>query len=267
MKRVLLILLILITTIGATGFWYWHEREIDNLKMPDSYNAILNRGYVIAGVKTDTKPFGYINENGEIVGLDIDLAKIIAESIFRDSSKVKLVSVTPSNRLIKLTTGEVDFVVATLTVTPSRMDLVDFTHSYFIAGQTVMVPTKSKVTTLTDLANQNIGVIFGTTAEKNLRILLPTAKVFGYKNYQDAYEALKEGTIQAITADDTILRNYTLNDKTVKILNKRYSKEPYAIAVRKGKENKALLEKINFTLKSIITINKINRLYSKWGLL
>lgn len=266
MKRVLLILLIIISIIGTIGFWIWHEKEINTLKMPDTYDTILNRGYVIAGVKTDTKPFGYKNEKDEIIGLDIDIAKIIAKAIFRDESKIQFVSVTPSDRLIKLTTGEVDFVIATLTVTPSRMDLVDFTHSYFIAGQTVMIPAKSKVATLTDLANSNIGVIFGTTAEKNLRILLPTAKVFGYKTYQDAYNSLKEGTIQAITGDDTILRNYTLNDKTVRVLNKRYSREPYAIAVRKGEENKVLLEKINFILKSLITSNKINRLYSKWGL-
>ena len=266
MKRVLLILLIIISILGTAGFWFWHEREINALKMPDTYDTILKRGYIIAGVKTDTKPFGYKNEKGEIIGLDIDIAKCIAESIFRDESKIQFVSVTPSDRLIKLTTGDVDFVVATLTVTPSRMDLVDFTHSYFIAGQTVMIPAKSNVTALTDLTNQNIGVIFGTTAEKNLRVLLPTAKVFGYKNYQDAYDALKEGTIQAITGDDTILRNYTLNDKSVKVLNKRYSREPYAIAVRKGKENKILLEKINFALKAIITSNKINRLYAKWGL-
>lgn len=266
MKRVLLILLIIITSILLIGAWYWHNREISALEMPDTYDTILKRGYVIAGVKTDTKPFGYIDENDNIVGLDIDLAKIIAKAIFRDESKIQLISVTPSDRLIKLTTGEVDFVVATLTVTPSRMDLVDFSHSYFIAGQTVMVPANSKVASLTDLANQNVGVIFGTTAEKNLRILLPTAKVFGYKTYKEAYEGLKDGTIQAITADDTILRNYTLNDKTVKVLNKRYSKEPYAIAVRKGDENKALLEKINLTLKTIINNNSISRLYAKWGL-
>lgn len=266
MMRVLLGLLITIAIVCTAGIWYWHEKEIDALKMPDSYETILNRGYVIAGVKTDTKPFGYTDEQGDIVGLDVDLAKLITKSIFRDESKLKLVSVTPSDRLIKLTTGDVDFVVATLTVTPSRLDLVDFSHSYFIAGQAVMVTAKSNITSLTDLAHQNVGVIFGTTAEKNLRILLPTAKIFGYKTYQEAYEALKEGTIKAITADDTILRNYTLSDKGVKILNKRYSKEPYAIAVRKGKENKILLEKINMTLKTIISNNKIHRLYEKWGL-
>ena len=71
MKRVLLILLIIISIIGTIGFWIWHEKEINALKMPDTYDTILNRGYVIAGVKTDTKPFGYKNEKDEIIGLDI----------------------------------------------------------------------------------------------------------------------------------------------------------------------------------------------------
>ena len=129
-----------------------------------------------------------------------------------------------------------------------------------------MTLANSKVSTLSDLAEKNIGVIFGTTAEKNLRVLLPSAKVFGYKTYTEAYEGLKNGTINAIAADDTILRNYTLTDKSVKVLSKRYSKEPYAIGIRKGKENKVLFDKVNTMLKSMITTNRINQLYAKWGL-
>jgi len=267
MKRVLIIFLILLACIGVGYLWFWNNSEISKLEMPDSYKTILKRGYLIVGVKTDTKPFGYLNKDGEIVGLDVDIAKIIAKYILHDENKLKLVSVTPSDRLIKLTTGDVDLVVATMTVTPQRMDLIDFSHSYFIAGQTVMTLSNSKVSALSDLANKNVGVIFGTTAEKNLRVLLPTAKVFGYRTYQEAYDSLKDGTIDAITADDTILRNYTLNDKSVKVLNKRYSKEPYAVGIRKGEENKVLFDNVNTVLKTIITNGSINKLYDKWGLI
>lgn len=266
MKRVLLVLFIIFLAIAGGFLWYLHQQDLATLEMPDTYETIINRGYVIIGVKTDTKPFGYLNKDDEIIGLDIDLAKAIAKNLLRDETKLQLVSVTPSDRLIKLTTGEVDMIIATMTVTPQRMDLIDFSHSYFIAGQAVMTLANSNVSALSDLANKNIGVIFGTTAEKNLRVLLPTAKVFGYKTYTDAYEGLKDGTVDAITADDTILRNYALNDKTVKVLPKRYSREPYAIGIRKGKENKILLEKVNYLLKHMITSNSINKLYAKWGL-
>ncbi len=266
MKRVLIILAVITAVLLTGGFYLWERYDSKQLEMPNTYKTILDRGYIIVGVKTDTKPFGYKDKDGKIVGLDIDIAQAIAKSIFRNEKKLKLVSVTPSDRLIKLTTGEVDIVIATMTITPQRMDLIDFSHSYFIAGQTVLVPKNSKVTALSDLAGENVGVIFGTTAEKNLRTLLPTAKIFGYKTYNDAYEALKSGTIKAITSDDTILRNYALNDNSVRMLNKRYSKEPYAVGVRKGKENKELLEKVNFVLKTLITNNSINHLYAKWGL-
>ena len=266
MKRVLIILAIITAAILIAGFYLWDSYDSKQLEMPDTYKTILERGYLIAGVKEDTKPFGYKDTDGTLKGLDIDIAKAIAKSIFRDENKLKLVSVTPSDRLIKLTTGDVDLVIATMTVTPQRMDLIDFSHSYFIAGQTVLVPVDSKITALSDLAGENAGVIFGTTAEKNLRTLVPTAKVFGYRTYNDAYKALKDGTIKAITSDDTILRNYALNDKSVRILNKRYSKEPYAVGIRKGKENKILLEKVNFVIKTLITNNSINHLYAKWGL-
>ncbi len=265
-KRVLVIIAIVIAVILTAGFYLWDGYEGRQLEMPDSYQAILDRGYLIAGVKTDTKPFGFKDKDGKLTGLDIDIAKAIAKAIFRNENRLKLVSVTPSDRLIKLTTGEVDIVIATMTVTPQRMDLIDFSHSYFIAGQTLLVPQNSKITSLADLAGEDVGVIFGTTAEKNLRTLVPTAKVLGYRTYDEAYEALKNGTIKAITSDDTILRNYALNDKSVKMLNKRYSKEPYAVGVRKGKENKMLLERVNFVIKTLIVNNSINRLYAKWGL-
>ncbi len=266
MKRVLLILGILIVAALAGVFYLWDKIETKKLEMPDSYQTIMNRGYLIVGVKTDTKPFGYIDKDGQIVGLDIDIAKAIAKFLFRDEKKLKLVSVTPSDRLIKLTTGDVDIVIATMTVTPQRLDLIDFSHAYFIAGQTVLVPKDSKISALGELGNHNVGVIFGTTAEKNLRTLVPTARVFGYRTYDDAYEALNKGIIQAITSDDTILRSYALNNKSVRVINRKYSKEPYAIGVRKGKENKLLLEKVNFVVKTLVTNNSINHLYSKWGL-
>ena len=265
-KRVLVITAIIIAIILTCSFYIWDGYESKQLEMPDSYQAIMNRGYLIVGVKTDTKPFGFKDKDGKLTGLDIDIAKAIAKFLFRNENRLKLVSVTPSDRLIKLTTGEVDIVIATMTVTPQRLDLIDFSHSYFIAGQTILVPQNSKITSIADLAGKEAGVIFGTTAEKNLRTLVPTARVLGYKTYDEAYKALKEGTIKAITSDDTILRNYALNDKSVKIINKRYSKEPYAVGVRKGKENKILLEKVNFVIKTLIMNNSINRLYAKWGL-
>ncbi len=74
--------------------------------------------------------------------------------------------VTPSNRLIMASTGEVDIVISTVTITPQRQEVVSFSIPYDAAGQAVLVKSNSAIKSLTDLAGQNVGVIFGTTAEK-----------------------------------------------------------------------------------------------------
>jgi ABC-type amino acid transport substrate-binding protein len=78
------------------------------------YDEIINRGFLRVGICLDSKPFGFKNEKGEIVGYDADLARYIAQYIIKSSDRVEFVPVTISNRLLKATTGEVDIVISTV---------------------------------------------------------------------------------------------------------------------------------------------------------
>ena len=155
-------------------------------------------------------------------------------------------------------------VIATMSNTKSRRYLIDFSIPYDSAGQALLVRSTSKITSISDLAGQNVGVIWGTTAEKNLLNLAPTANVIGFKTYGEAYNALKENRINAITSDDTILSGFALRDKEVKILPKRYSREPYGIGMKKGKSSAKLREVINEAIQDMKQKNVINRLHKTW---
>lgn len=231
----------------------------------DLIKTIKNRGYIVVGVKTDTRPFGYL-ENGKNVGFDIDIARYIAKDILHDPNKVKFVQVTPSNRLYLLNVEKVDIVIATMTITPERRSIIAFSKPYFVAGQAVLVPVGSKVKTLGDLDDKNVGVLYGSTAEKNIRMILPSVNVLGYKTYHDAYSALKAGRIAAITSDDTILRSYALTDSSVKLLPKRYTRELYAIGVRKDIESRSLLKIININVSNMVNDGTLTSLKRKWKL-
>ena len=87
-----------------------------------------------------------------------------------------------------------------------------------------------------------------------------------FKTYKDAYQALKAGEINAITSDDTILCGIAFNDKNVKVLPKRYSKEPYGIAFKKGDATVKLKEKLDFAITDLKQKNVIPRLRKKWGI-
>lgn len=261
MKKLAIILSLIFLCMVVFYFLVLKPERYENV---DLYDQIMQRGVIKVGINTDSKPFGFLDEKGKIVGYDADLAHYIAQYILKNPEKVEFVSVTPANRMIKASTGEVDIIIATMTITPQRQEIIDFSIPYDSAGQALLVKKSSKITSIGDLAGQNVGVIWGTTAEKNLLNLAPTANVIGYKTYHDAYVALKNGNINAITSDDTLLSRFTLEDSEVKLLPKRYSREPYGIGMKKGESSKKLREAVNEAIQDMKQKNVINRLSKKW---
>ena len=97
-----------------------------------------------------------------------------------------------------------------------------------------------------------------------MRSNVPEVSVIGYKTYQEAYNALKSGKADGIVADDTILLGFSTNDKSVKLLPKRYSKEPYAVVFRKDDSSLNLNTKVNYIIDNLQSSGKLNRLQEKW---
>ena len=236
----------------------------DKYEKTDIYEEILNNGKLKVGINTDLYPFGFISDKGEISGYDADLAREVARYILHNKNAVEFVQVTPSNRLIKLSTGEVDIVIATMTITPQREEIINFSIPYDTAGLAILVNSTSKITTMSELADQNIGVVWGTTAEKNMHNLVPTGHVAGFKTYREAYNALKQNQIAALTSDDTILSSFALKDKNVKLLPKRYSREPYGIGFRKGKGTTKLKNALDNAVTDMKQKGTLQRIHKKW---
>lgn len=230
----------------------------------DLYDEITSHGKIRVGVSNESKPFAYTDEKGKIVGYDVDLAKYIAQYIVKNRDAVEIIPIETSERLIKASTGEVDIVISALTITPSRQELVSFSKPYDVAGQAIMVKSNSTIHSLSDLGGQTVGVVFGTTAEKNMPNLVPTANLRGFKTYNDALNALKTGHINAITSDDTILCGIAFNNKDVKVLPKRYSREPYGIAFKKGESTIKLKEQLDFAIEDLQQKNVLSRLRKRW---
>ena len=207
--------------------------------------TILGRGYVVVGVKTDSYPFGFKDRNGNFAGFDIELSKLIAKGILGDKNKVKFVQVTSSDRIMKLYSEEVDMLVATMSVTSKRKELLDFSTSYHTAGQSILVKHNSNINGLRDLNGKRVIIVLGSTSEKSLKSSIPQVQIVGCKNYSEAYQKLKSGKAEAIVSDDTILLGMSLKDNSLRLISKKYTKEPYAVAFRKGVESQDLLAKVN----------------------
>ena len=255
MKRIVLVLLFMCLVFSGCG-----KKKTTS----DDLSRIEQKGKIIVGVRDDASPFGFRDKNGVLVGYDIDLARILAQNILGNSSAVEFVPVTASNRIMKLNSGEVDCLIATMSITNQRQQILDFSMPYYMAGQAILVRSTSKATSLRDFEGNKLIIVYGSTSERNLRSNVPEVTVLGYKTYNDAYKALKSGKAEGIVADDTILLNFALHDKSVKLLPKRYSKEPYAIAFRKGEQSVRLISKTNYVIENLQSTGRLNRLQEKW---
>lgn len=255
MKRIVLVLLFMCLVFSGCG---------KKKTASDDLSRIEQKRKIIVGVRDDASPFGFRDKNGVLVGYDIDLARILAQNILGNSSAVEFVPVTASNRIMKLNSGEIDCLIATMSITNQRQQILDFSMPYYMAGQAILVRSTSKATSLRDFEGNKLIIVYGSTSERNLRSNVPEVTVLGYKTYNDAYKALKSGKAEGIVADDTILLNFALHDKSVKLLPKRYSKEPYAIAFRKGEQSVRLISKTNYVIENLQSTGRLNRLQEKW---
>ena len=126
---------------------------------------IRARGYLIAGVDQSTYHFGFLNPlTGQIEGFDIDMIRAVATAIFGDASNAHLhfKAISDDQRIPDVTSGAVDIVAHTMTITCERLKSVDFSSVYFEAHQRVLVLKNSTATSLDDLHGQKVCATSGS---------------------------------------------------------------------------------------------------------
>lgn len=228
--------------------------------------TIQGRGKLMAGVKYDSKPFGYLDTDGKLKGYDIDLMRELAKRMLGDENAVEFQQVLSSTRVIAINSGSVDMVAATMTITPEREKVIDFSKPYFTAHQAVIVPIKSPVKTLDDLDGKTVLFVMGTTSERNIKKRLPNAKYTGFKTSTDAFSALKAGRGDAMTTDDTILSGFLADTCGFRPLDERLSDEPYGLGFRqdKGASTSSLRQQVDKHLADMAQDGTLDRLKQKW---
>ncbi len=230
---------------------------------PDVLAQIKEKDKIVIGVKHDTRLFGLKNPStGEVEGFDIDISKALAAEILGDETKVEFKEVTSKTRIPLLNNGDIDAIVATMTITEDRKKEVDFTDVYFDAGQSLLVKKGSSVKSIEDLKGKTVIATKGSTSAINIREKAPDAKVLEFENYAEAFTALKAGQGDALTTDDAILYGMASEDPNYELVGGTFTEEPYGIAVKKG--NSALVAELNKALKTLKDSGKYDEIYKKW---
>ncbi|MDF2938637.1 MAG: glutamine transporter substrate-binding protein [Paenibacillaceae bacterium] len=227
-------------------------------------DAIKKRGKLVAGVKFDTNLFGLKNpSSGKVEGFDIDIAKAIAKKILGDETKLELKEVTSKTRIPMLQNGEIDLIIATMTITEERKQQVEFSDIYFIAGQSILVKKGSPLKSVTDLKKgDKVLAVKGSTSATNIRQKVPDATVLEFENYQDAFTALKAGQGAALTTDNAILFGMMKQDANYEVVGGTFTDEPYGIAMPKG--DTGFVGVVNQLLADLKKSGDYDKLYESW---
>ena len=206
--------------------------------LPADVQAIVDRGVLRVGVKTDVPGFGYQDVlTEEYSGMEIDLAHKIAETL--GLSDVEFIAVTAATRGQLLDSGDIDMVIATFTINDERKESWNFTTPYYTDAVSLLVKTDSGIAGYADLDGKMIGVSTGSTsmealiaaAAENGITLTKEANFSEYATYPEIKTALDAGRVDAFCVDGSILSGY-LDDSVVLLDSVRFSPQEYGIATK-----------------------------------
>ncbi|RLE60785.1 MAG: amino acid ABC transporter substrate-binding protein, partial [Thermoprotei archaeon] len=178
---------------------------------------IRKRGKLIVGTSADWPPFEYIDKNGQFAGIDIELAKRIADEL---GVELEIKDMKFAALIESLVNGKIDLILADMTPTAEREKVVDFSIPYYFSKGNAVITLKDKsLNSEEDLYGKKIGVQLGTIQEEWAKENLEgKAEIKSYdKVYPDLLMVLKRGDVDAIIVGDKIADVLTKKDDTIKI--------------------------------------------------
>ncbi|MCM2272473.1 MAG: basic amino acid ABC transporter substrate-binding protein [candidate division Zixibacteria bacterium] len=220
----------------------------------------LASGVLRVGTDATYPPFETVDtETGEPVGFDIDLITEIAKL---NGWKPEFI-ITPFDGMIPGLQGEkYDVAISSITITPERSAVVDFSTPYYTAGQIVAVPLNdTSISGIADLAGKRVGVQLGTTGEMMAQ-KTEGLEVFSYDNIGAAFIDMSNGNLDAVLNDFPTTQAYIRSHASARTVGEILSKEQYGIALRKGSEE--LRAKINQALESLKASGRYREIHLKW---
>ncbi len=235
-------------------------------RTPSTASKILQRGVLRVGVKYDFKPFGFLDESGQVVGFDVDIARELAKRWLGDENALELIKVTSADRIPKLVAGEVDLVAASMTHKRERDELIDFSQTYFLDGQSLLVRADSGINGIQDLDGRKVAAIQGSTSIDQIRAAAEqkgvNLEVAPFQEYPPAVEALLVGEVDALTSDSVALNQFAQDNPGLVVVGGRFTQEPYGIGVPEG--DSYFREMVNFTLQEMKQDGAYDQIYRKW---
>lgn len=237
-----------------------------NNGVDESWTKIQEKKEFVLGLDASFPPMGFTDDNGEIVGFDIDLAR---EACKRLGIELKLQPINWDAKEQELNTGKIDAIWNGFTINEQRKKQVLFTKPYMKNRQVIIVKGDSDIETLKDLAGKKLALQSASSAaealDKNqeLKDSIKGKAPIEFKDNMTALMDLDKGGVDAVLMDEIVARYYIQKKaKNYKVIDEALAAEEYGIGFRKGDE--ALMKKFQETLEEMAKDGKVAEISNEW---
>ncbi|MGT2906418.1 transporter substrate-binding domain-containing protein [Streptococcus dentiloxodontae] len=267
LKRFTRLLLLSVAAFAAALLLTSKPSQADtasDLLSSKTVQKIVKAGVLKVGVKQDVPNFGYYSaESGNYEGMEIDLAKKIADKL---GVKVEFTPVTAQTREALMDNGTIDLLIATYTITEERQASYAISNPYYYDEIGFLVRSKSNIQKISDLDGMTIGVAQGASTKAALEEYAKAHDLtFNYVqlgSYPELAISLYADRIDAFSVDKSILTGY--ESKNARILDEGFSTQEYGVAAKKS--NQDLIDYVNTLLTDWKSDGSLNKLYDKYDL-
>jgi len=204
---------------------------------------------IVIGTKFDQPGLAVKKPDGTMAGFDVDVATYVAGQLGYKPDQIEWKEAPSGQRETLIQNGQVDYIVATYSITDARKQKVDFAGPYLITGQSLLVRAdNTDITGAESLQNgKRLCSVSGSTPAQRIKDKYPGVQLQQYDTYSACIEALRNGAIDAVSTDEVILAGFAAQfPGAFKIIGKPFSTERYGIGLRKG--DSELRKKINDAL-------------------
>ncbi|WP_285747389.1 glutamate ABC transporter substrate-binding protein [Lentzea sp. NBRC 105346] len=210
-------------------------------------------GALTVGVRYDQPGLSQKRLDGRFVGFDVDVAKYVAKELGVAEDKITFKEARSAARESMIVSGEVDFVVATYSITDKRKEQVAFAGPYFQTGQGMLVRySDDSIKGPESLNGKKLCSVKGSTSAQKVKSdFSKDAQLVEYGQYSDCIIGLMAGNVDAVTTDEVILAGFAAeNPELVKLVGKPFTTERYGIGV--AKSDSVSREAINKAIEKMI---------------
>jgi len=231
----------------------------------DTLKRVMERGKVVIGVKADYKPWGYKNSDGEIVGMEVDMAQEVANTL---GVELETVAVQSSNRMQFLEQGKIDIMIATMSDREDRREIVGIVQpNYYTSGTNIMSPKALGIKSWEELRGKPVcgkqGAFYNRIVEERYG-----AEVTAFTGNAEAKQALRDKKCIAWVYDDSSimsdLSSGNWDDFEMPLASE--DDNPWALAVPLGEKECVLGNMMSGLQYNWLQSGKLIELEAKWGI-